>query len=93
MKFRQPGEAREPRVRGLSARERAQQAAIERSLSRHVHLTCGHYLTLDVIKIYAFAVLRDELGTIMIYCEHHDDFYYQVKSKPRKVENIDSPLF
>lgn len=93
MKFIRPDESPRTtgRVRGLSARERAQQAAIEKQLSRYLLLSCGCFQTLETAERYAFCALTI-LGEIHVFCEKCDDFFKIVKNKP-KADYPDNPLF
>ena len=92
MKITPPGgNAREPRARGLSAREVAQRMAIEKSLCRYIQLSCGHLQTVETGEVYAFCSLV-VLGTIQLYCERCGDFR-TIEAKRIKVELPDNPLF
>ena len=84
-------EARAHPVRGLSARERAAQAAIEKQLSRYLKLSCGHFETLETAERYAFAALSI-LGELHVFCEKCNDFARIVKIKS-VTEYPDNPLF
>lgn len=91
MKIKPPKGAGEPSARPLSARERAQQAAIEKQLSRYLVLSCGHNQTLEDTERYAFASLRI-LGILHLYCERCADFARIADKKPQ-APLPDTPLF
>lgn len=79
---------------GLSAREMAVKAAIEAGASRYIELTCGHFITVETKERYAFCAIKSQFGSVQIYCENCDDFYYHVPPKARPIEDIpQTPLF
>lgn len=92
MKLIRPGEAREPRARGLSAREMARQAAIEKQLSRYIKLSCGHMQTIETSEVYAFCALRT-LGNVQLYCERCAVYSTIVPNRRSKMEYPQEPLF
>jgi hypothetical protein len=71
-------------------RRAAQQAAIERSLSRYIRLVCGHVTTPDIDL--AYSVWRTKAHRGKFYCENCDDWIAQ-KPFAEPVEDSDIPLF
>lgn len=82
--YRAP-EPSERRVRG-SALSKAQEAAIERSLSRYVALSCGHVTTKEVMVLYAV------FGRVDTYCETCGD-WFQLAPKNEPVILPEEPMF
>lgn len=91
MKIKRPKEAGEITPRPLSARERAQKAAIEKQMSRYLDLSCGHMQTLETSERYAFAALSI-LGVLHLYCERCGDFS-TIAPKKERPELPEEPLF
>lgn len=78
----------QPESRGRKPRySKAQEAAIERSLSRYLYLECGHLVTLEDAKLYDF--ITHKAGSY--YCEKDENFF-PLKSPPAIV-NLEYPPY
>jgi hypothetical protein len=73
---------RQPESRGRKPRYRAQAAAVEKSLSRYLHLVCGHMVAVEVAQLYDFA--PHQLGTY--FCEYCEQFHPRIV-RPKVIEN------
>src|SRR5215475_2493040 len=69
-------------------RDAARYAAIERSLSKYIHLSCGHLTTLDTDLVYSH--LRPQRG--VSFCESCNQ-WVTVKRPPTTETVSDTPLF
>lgn len=69
-----PAKTYEPKARGLTPAQRAQQAAIERSLSRYIKLECGHYTTPDDQLFLSGPPHPPKT----LYCEYCDKWVFQM---------------
>ena len=67
-------------------RSKAQSAAIEKSLSYYLELTCGHYIAKEVREIYKV------FGSIDIFCEICNN-WMPPKEHVTKRDYPDNPLF
>lgn len=69
-------------------RDAAQRAAIDKSLSKYLHLVCGHYSTLDTDLFYS--CYRPRRG--VTYCETCDK-WVEVEKPPKQDTTSDTPMF
>lgn len=69
-----------------SAMSKAQEAAIERELSRYVPLECGHLTTREVIIIYTC------FGKVDTYCETCEE-WRDIAKKSKPVPVPAEPMF
>lgn len=65
----------------------ARQAAIEKQLSKYLHLSCGHFQSYDTFEVYRFAAKSGE--TYCENCERTVKIAYPRKAKPLP----ETPLF
>jgi hypothetical protein len=66
----------------------ARLAAIERSLSRYLHLTCGHYQTLETFDQYL--VFRPKKG--WTFCENCNE-NVEIAKPPKRPPLPEEPMF
>jgi hypothetical protein len=65
----------------------ARQAAIEKNLSKYLHLACGHLQTYESFEVYRFAAKSG-----FTYCEECDDVM-QIVKPPKQPPLPETPLF
>ena len=65
----------------------ARQAAIERQLSKYLHLSCGHLQTYETFQVYRFAA---KSGTT--YCEQCEK-PMTIAKPPKRSPLPDNPMF
>jgi hypothetical protein len=77
-----------PESRGRKPRySKAQEAVIERKLSRYLHLECGHLVAQEDAMLYDF--VRHKAGTF--FCEK-DNAFFPLKPPPAIV-NLEYPPY
>lgn len=92
MRIRRWGESRPIKSRGRAVPKRtmqerlARQAAIERAISRYLHLECGHYSTLETDLFYSNA--RPRRG--VTWCENCNK-WVEIAKPPEPPKYPDDP--
>lgn len=65
----------------------ARQAAIEKSLSKYLHLSCGHLQAYDTFEVYRFAAKSGET-----YCENCEKTV-KIAKPPKAAPLSQEPMF